>query len=328
MNLQDPQTLMIVGAGAASFGLVLSLWGVWLGWWIQRRRHQIQQLQQRMGMADDAAPGRLLRLWHEGEEAATFVPNLSGRQGLAQQLGRIHFQAGYETPLRSLLLGLLGLMALSALLLLVWTGNLLAVAAGVVVVPLLAWVVTKRHIVHRQQVFDQQFVDALDLAARSLRAGHPLSGTFHLLTEEIPAPVGNVFGEICQQEALGVGTEDAVRRAAEQTPSDDMQLFATALAIQIRSGGNLADMMERLAFVIRDRIRLNRRVQVLTSQAQLSKNVLVALPFVLFLLLNIANPDYIATLYETPTGQQLLALAGALVLLGVWTMNRLARLRY
>jgi tight adherence protein B len=98
--------------------------------------------------------------------------------------------------------------------------------------------------------------------------------------------------------------------------------------IQVRSGGNLADMMHRLADVIRDRMRLKRRVRVLTAQTQLSKRVLLVLPFLLFGVLNLLNPTYMMPLYTTSMGRTLLVVAGTGLMLGVWVMNRLSVLKY
>ena len=105
-------------------------------------------------------------------------------------------------------------------------------------------------------------------------------------------------------------------------------LFTASLVIQLRTGGNLADMLELLGHVIRDRRRLFRRVRTLTAQTQLSKRVLVVVPFVLFVMLYVLNPDYLKPLYATSTGVILLLTAGALLGVGTWFMNRIAILRY
>src|SRR5436309_15893400 len=102
-------------------------------------------------------------------------------------------------------------------------------------------------------------------------------------------PISEVFFGICQRYGMGGDLEEVLRDAGEESASSDMKLFATSVAIQIRTGGNLADLMERLAFVIRDRMRLHRRVRVLTSQTQMSKRVLLCLPFIMFVLLNVLN---------------------------------------
>lgn len=149
-----------------------------------------------------------------------------------------------------------------------------------------------------------------------------------MIAQEIPAPVGTVFSEICQQEDLGVSLDNALRKVCAATPSPDLKLFATSIVIQVRSGGNLADMMERLAAVIRDRLRLARRVRVLIAQTKLSKHILLVLPFFIFVVLNMVNPQFMKPLYSTSTGHKLLAFSAVAMFIGAWVMNRLAVLRY
>ena len=125
---------------------------------------------------------------------------------------------------------------------------------------------------------------------------------------------------------MGRSIEEAIRAAADRSASEDLKLLATSVSIQVRSGGNLAEMIDRLADVIRERIRLNRRMRVLTAQTQFSKRILVALPLVLFVVVNIINPDYIEPMYSTTNGQILLAIAGAGIMAGSWVMNKMATL--
>lgn len=325
----DPQMVVLVVGGASAFVMVLALWmaGVWL--WALRRTRDVQRRRERLGLVSTGGESaRMLRLWHEGEQATTWVPEQGRRRTVGSRLKETHEAAGFTTPLQSILFGLLGALAGTGLVAFLWTSSVIAAAGSAVAVLLIFWTLVNKRIGKRALLFDLQLIDALALAARSLRAGHPLGGAFHLIAEEVPAPVGTVFAEICEQEKLGATHEQAMLRVAAQSASEDMKLFATSVAIQLRTGGNLADMMERLADVIRDRMRLNRRVRVLTAQTQLSKNTLLVLPFIMFAALSVINPRYIATLYTTPGGQVMLLIAAAGLLLGAWTMNRLAVLKY
>jgi tight adherence protein B len=190
------------------------------------------------------------------------------------------------------------------------------------------WTYLNQRIAKRSALFERQFADSLELAARSLRVGHPLVGALLLISEEFDAPVGPLFGGICQQQALGRPLDEALRMAASQHSSDDLKLFTTAVIIQLRSGGSLADMMERLAAVIRERIRLSRRVRVLTAQTQFSKRILQGLPPFVFVLINYINPEYMRPLYQTDNGRKVLGVAIVCLLLGSWLMNRLSVIRY
>jgi tight adherence protein B len=322
----DLYTLLIA---TLVFILALSLWIIAVWAWAIRRRQQQAAYEKRLGILDgEPSDGKTLRLWLDGKQVTTTVAVEKQNRSLAQRLEHWRQMAGFESSVATIALGLLGVVCGVSLGLLLWTESALAAAGGAATVVVVFFAMVKRRTIRREALFDQQLIDALDLAARSLRAGHPLGGAFHLIAEEIPAPVGTVFAEICQQVSLGVSHEEAMRKAARASHSEDVRLFTTCVAIQLRSGGNLADMMMRLAQVIRDRMRLNRRVRVLTAQANLSKNVLLALPFVMFVALNLLNPRYMVPLYETATGQSLLIGAGISLLFGAWVMGRLAQLKY
>ncbi len=328
MNAQAREIIELT-VMAAVFGLVLTLWLIGTVLWSRRRATRHARVGQRLGLEElDQGTERTLRLWHQGQSVATSVPDLSPPKGLFAALDRAleHARWGLHAPavLGSILAATLLLTALSFLLMRSPLPGLGVSAAAVLVF----WVVLRYRINRQVILFERQFVDALDLAAQSLRAGHPLSGAFRFIADEIPAPVGPLFAEVCQQQDLGVGLEEALHRVARTSPSADLRVFVAAVVIQLRSGGNLADMMHRIADVVRDRMRLNRRVRVLTAQTQFSKRVLLVLPVAVFFMLNLINPAYMRALYTTFMGQCLLAGAIISMLFGAWVMNRMATLRY
>lgn len=324
------QDLFLWLAGASVFILVLCVWTMGVVLWYLWRAGRSERVQQRLGLAIAPDPnarqgGRTIRLWRDGEAIATTVPT---NPGMLYHLEQVRRELGWKTPVLSLVLGIIGLSLLVTLLLFLAVGNLpLAVAAGALVI-IVPWMMVTRRIDQLNELFVSQFAEALGLATRSLRAGHPLPGAFRLVAEEMEPPVSTVFGEICQQQALGVGMSDAIRSVASRSTNADMKLFAAATVIQMKSGGNLADMMDRLQNVVRDRIRLHRKARTLTAEAQLSKRIMAAVPFVLFVLISIQNPTYMAPLLETRTGTMLLFAAGALLVIGVGLINHIARLKY
>src|SRR5262249_2927646 len=119
---------------------------------------------------------------------------------------------------------------------------------------------------------------------------------------------------------------EALRRTAQLTRNADMQLFSASLAIHMRTGGNLAEVMHSLAFVIRERMRLGRRFKVLIAQTTISKRILIGLPFVLFALLNLVGPEYMDPMFSTDIGRALLGASCVGVLLGWAVMNRMSEL--
>ena len=327
---ENPQQTLTYLAAAAAFGLVLALWIIFMLIWLTRRSKHQSQYQERLKLAepDAVATSRVLRLWRNGKESTTIVPGRIETRGLTGWMENLRAQAGWETSVPSALLTLLGVMSLTAMATWVITSTLVVTMASPIMVLVVFWIYLNQRISKRGANLERQLIDSMELAARSLRAGHPLVGAFRLISEEIPAPVGELFARVVQQQDLGVDMNDALRSVAADSDSDDLKLFATSVVIQLRSGGNLADMMERLADVIRDRNRLQRRVKVLTAQTQLSKRVLLSLPFFVFFLLNLINPEYMKPLYSTGTGQIIMASAGMGLLMGWMTMNWLAKLDY
>jgi len=324
---------VIVGQNArlvtaiASFGLVLGLWlAVVLIWRIKKTKHTVR-VQKRLGLVKEL-PTRVLRLWHGAQESTVRVPGLPTRLGPLKRLDNLRKDAGWKIPASSLLPAVTATSGLVFVIVLAISNHLLAGVAGFVSTLLVAWAYLKHCVAKRMELFDQQFTDALDLARRSLRAGHPLIGALQLVAEEIEEPVGPIFDSICQQQMMGISLEEAIHAVGTSSSNEDMKLFSASLAMQMRSGGDMAHLMERLAAVIRERIRLNHRVRILTAQTQFGKRILVALPFVLLVVLSVLNPKYIDPLFTSGPGQIMLAFAGISVLLGMWVMNRMAVLKY
>lgn len=286
------QQIMQTIVSVAAFVLVMAIWLVVTLLWRLGRSKQEQKIHGRLGIASSADSGeaKVLRLWHSGGVAETTVQQ-NVRLPLLLRLEQMRIDAGWSTPMPRVIFLLVGVLGLVSVLLVALTGNLLLPAVVVVLLAVAFKVFFQFCINRRSELFERQLVDALELGARSLRAGHPLSGAFRLISEEIAEPIGTVFGEICEQEALGVGVQDALESSAARSRNPDMQIFAASVVIQLRSGGNLADMMERVTWVIRERMRLNRRARVLSAEAQLSKWVLMGLPIVLFLGLSVMRPE-------------------------------------
>jgi tight adherence protein B len=315
-------------AQVSIFALIIAVWVAVITLWALSRSRRRKLLEARLQIArPDGGPEKVLRLWREGEPVETLVPSV-GQQSLYRRLEQMRHDAGWVTPIGIILLWVAGTAGLLAVLVLLATGNMWLAGKAVLVVAIGFRAVVLRKVMTRSALFEKQLVDALDLGARSLRAGHPLSGAFRLIAEEIDAPLNGVFAEIVDQESLGVGIQTALQQAAARSLSPDMKIFAASVIIQLRSGGNLADMMDRVSWVIRDRMKLSRRARVLTAEAQLSKWVLLALPISLFVALNVMNPEYMEPFFNTFAGGVMMLVAVAMLGIGAWIMNRMAILKY
>ncbi len=321
-------TLETVVAGWSVFGLVLALWGIGIFVWQRRRAQRESVLRERLDPREsEMGKARTLRLWHEGEEATKTVPGRFKAPPLADRLEQTRKDAGFTSPGQTLVGRALLAMIVSFAAMYVFTHRFVPAFVTMAAVGVaLVWYTTNR-IGKREALFERQLVDGLELSARALRAGHPLLGAFHLISEEIPAPVGRIFAEICQHQTMGGSLDDALRRTAALTKNEDMKLFSASLSINLRTGGNLADVVYGLAHVIRERMRLNRRFRVLIAQTQVSKRFLLTMPIIVLCVLGWMNPEYVSKLVDNTPGIVLSVIAATCWATGWVVMNRMASLK-
>lgn len=177
----------------------------------------------------------------------------------------------------------------------------LAPLAGIMVffIPFL-WVLNKRRV--RLKKFSAQLPDAMELVARALRAGHSLGAGMHVVAEEMPAPISEEFGRVYDEQNLGIPVEDSLRNICDRVPNLDLRFFVTSVAIQRQTGGDLAEILDKIGYVIRERYRILGQVKALTAEGRLSGVVLIALPFGLFIMMLHLKPDYIQLLWTDPLG--------------------------
>lgn len=313
---------------ASVFVLVFSGWTICVLLWVVQYGRRRKQLRQRMGLVDsEARRVEALQLWREDQQARRGTRKRE-RETLGSRLERLGRAAGWKTPAHIVLLAVFGLAVLTLVAVFFLGYGLWLGISGALGIVIIFYMITNQSINTRISLFETQFVDALRIAARALRAGHPLTGAFQAISEEIDDPIGAIFGEICQEQALGRDLQESIRRVADNAHNIDLKLFATAVNIQMTTGGNLADVMESLADVMRSRMRLHRRVRVLTSSSRLSKNTLLAVPVFLFIYLNIASPEFVGVLYTTWVGNAILIGTVVSMLFGAWIMGRLSKIRY
>jgi len=328
MGSSHQQFLVIIQA-AAAFGLVLTL--SWLGvlFWARKRHSEKSTIAQRLGTASADAPGesRALRLWHDGKEAITYVAGTARRAPLRVRFERLCRDAGFQVQPRVVASAVVVSAMIFGLILGLVASRIFPAFVGGLAVFLGFWAWVNKRVAKRARIFERQLVESLELSARALRAGHPLMASFQLISVEIPAPVGHLFAGIVQQQAMGMRLDEALRRAAAEGRSPDLDLFAAAMTIHTRTGGNLADVMGSIALVIRERLRLQRRFRTLVAQTQVSKRILVAMPIIMFGVLHLISPEYTELLYATPTGSMLLATASGCLICGWAVMNKMAELK-
>jgi tight adherence protein B len=168
----------------------------------------------------------------------------------------------------------------------------------------------------RLRKFEETFPEALDLLGRAVRAGHAFTTGLEMISKECAEPLAGEFRTAFEEQNFGLPLRDALLNLAERVPLIDVQFFVTALMIQKETGGNLAEILDGLARVIRDRFRIYRDVQVRTAQGRLTAGILIALPLAMMLILSIINPHYIGILFNDPYGPYALIIGATLQVVG------------
>ncbi|HKJ77854.1 MAG TPA: type II secretion system F family protein [Gammaproteobacteria bacterium] len=179
----------------------------------------------------------------------------------------------------------------------------------------------------RQEKFVRQLPDTMDFLARGLRAGNPFTAALYAASKEMPAPMAEEFGITFDEINYGLEVEEALYNLEERVGSPDVAYFVTAVLIQRRTGGNLADVLNRIAAMMRERYRTVNEVRIQAAEMRLSANILIALPFVVAGVLALFRPDYMGTLFEHPIGQVIIAIQLILMFVGYQIMRRMVHFR-
>jgi tight adherence protein B len=187
------------------------------------------------------------------------------------------------------------------------------------------WLLLRRR--RRLKAFAAQLPDALEMMARTLRAGQGLAFGFSMVATEMPPPIGKEFSRVFEEQNLGIPLDDSLRYLTERIPNLDLKFFVTALILQRQTGGDLAEILDKIASLIRDRFRIWGQVQSLTGEGRLSGIVLLALPFVLFLAVEHLNPTYVNVLFTDPMGKKMLAVAIVMQILGALVIRKIVNIK-
>lgn len=175
----------------------------------------------------------------------------------------------------------------------------------------------------RVDKFEEGLVEALDMIIRALRAGQPFTESLLLVAQELEGPAAEEFGIMFAEVNYGVSLKDAFDHMIERVPSVTLKAMAVAVVLQKETGGNLAEVLVNVSDVLRARFKFHRKVRTLSAEGRLSAVILIAVPFVLFGLLSLVNPDYVAPLVQTPQGIRVLIIAGIMMVIGVIWIKRI-----
>jgi tight adherence protein B len=222
----------------------------------------------------------------------------------------------------SVLLTLTGLLVSSLVL-----ENIVLRVGGAAVCGLMPilYVSYKKH--QRQQKFLRQLPEALDLIARALRAGHTFQVGLKMVGEEFADPMGTEFDKTLAEINFGAGVPEALKNLARRVDCPDLQFFVVAILIQRETGGNLAEIAENIAQLIRKRFELQDRVRALAAEGKLSAIILFALPFFLALAFSVLNPTYLGVLFTDPIGKGMVGFAAVIMTIGAIIIKKMIHIK-
>ena len=209
----------------------------------------------------------------------------------------------------------------------VWAVNIYVAPVGALMCFSLPWLWLYVKRASRLKAFAGQLPDAMELIARALRAGHSLAAGMHVVAEEMPAPICKEFGRVYEEQNLGIPLEEALKGMCDRVPNLDLKFFVTSVAIQRQTGGDLAEILDRIGHVIRERFKILGQVKALTAEGRLSGVVLIALPIGLFLMMMYMKPDYIELLWKDPMGIKMSVAAIVLMIIGSIAIKKIVDIK-
>ena len=259
--------------------------------------------------------------------AVPWINALLIRLDIAPRLRRLLYQADMTMTAGALLLTSLACSVLAGGLVYLRTraGLLaLAIAAAAAVAPFM-FVLQKR--ARRFQKFEQGLPATLDLMVSAMRAGQSLVSSLGIVAREVPDPIGREFRICFDEQNYGLELRTAMQNLVTRVPLQDMRIIVSAILIQKESGGNLAEVLDKTAQIIRERYRIKNQIRVHTAQGRLTGWILSFLPVVLGFLLYMLNPDMMSSLWKNPTGVKLMYLAGGMDIIGALIIRKIVRIR-
>ena len=184
-----------------------------------------------------------------------------------------------------------------------------------------------RRIGGRLGAFNKQLADTITLLSNSLRAGSSFLQSIELVSRETPAPMGEEMGRVVREVNLGLGMEEALSNLVRRIRSEDLDLMVTAIGVQQQVGGNLAEILDTIAFTIRERVRIKGDINTLTAQGRMSGYLVAFLPIGIAITLNFINPDFMRPLFTQLLGQILLGVGGVMMVIGFFAIQKIVSIK-
>lgn len=286
-----------------------------------------RRLRQRIRTLTEDAEGKRIMLLRERylrelsplEKRLSEMPGMDALQLMIDQAGSNHL------PHRLVLLSLALALAGGCLGLLLGLGLVSLPLAAVVGSLVILWLRRKRS--RRLDHFEDQLPDALTIASRAMRAGLPFSESLKLVSQEMKDPVALEFGIVYTEISYGGDARNAMLGLLQRVPSVNVMALVTSIMIQRDTGGNLAELLDKLSGLVRQRFRFERTVRTLSAESRLTAMILSMLPFIMIGLISLVNPTFMPVLLTDPTGQQLVLIGLGLLTAGILWLRHIVNLK-
>lgn len=309
---------------ALIFGAVLL--GVQAIYWLLfRARREQKTINRRLALtAEIANPAEVLQALRK-ERGVDFLEQV----GSFQSLNELVVQSGVRLTVLTLMVAFSVLAGLSYLLITFAFGSnwlAISIASPISAAAILVFLQLRRR--RRIAAFSEQFPDALDVIVRGLRAGHPFRVALGLVAREMPDPVGTEFGIVADEIMFGLDQTAAVENLCKRVGQDDLAYFATAISVQLQTGGNLAEILSRLSKLMRSRSKLRLKIRALSAEGRASAIALSLAPFALFLIITLISRDYFLGIKDHPLVIPAVIFGTLLMTAGNIAMYRMVNFKY
>jgi len=316
-----------------AIGVFLLVTGIAMGvgWAISgipgnRKAKQLAKRLQEVGSVTTTTEGEATSVLRQDESGPLpGVEKLLGKTGAGISLSRLIEQSGVKATTGGILMVSAGLASLGVLGVLMFSPAASAAPAGLLLGALPVLFLMQRR-GSRIRKFEEQFPEALDLLSRALRAGHAFQTSLGMVADELPEPVGPEFKKTFDQQNFGLPLKECLFDLADRMPLLDVRFFATAVTIQRETGGNLAEILDKLAYVVRERFKILRQVRVHTAHGRFTGYVLLGLPPVLGVALSYLSPDHMNTLFTEPMGRTMLMGAAVMQTVGYFWIRQVIKI--
>lgn len=312
-----------LGAGLAFVAVAmcaLALALAWEGWRAYRLRRRLDRELRSLAVADLSPDAQQI---FRDEAADDWLSRAAARMPRALDVSHVLRQGGLGWSAQTFLLATLAAALGPGLFVLLITKRPLIAALVAFVASLLPYAYVSRRRTRRVRAFEEQLPDAVDLLGRAIRAGHPLSSGMKMVADETDEPIAGEFRQVFEETRFGLPFDDALLALADRLPLLDVRIFVTAVLIQREVGGNLAEMLDKIAYTVRERFKLRRQIRVITAESRLSAYILALLPIATGIIIYFIHPTYVMTLFTDQMGKMLLMGALFLQVVGFFWMKRI-----